>query len=228
LNLVETLTGLPWVEVIGYVGSVLVAISLALSDLSRLRVVNLIGAAVFTVYGLLVAAYPVALLNGFIVAVNIVYLVHMMRDRDFFEILDVTGDPGPFVERFLEHHRAEIAQLAPAFDLARLPEPHVLMILRNLEPAGLVVWTDRGDGVARVDLDFAAPRYRDLGCGRWFSRQSPAWFAERGIRRLEAYTPQASHARYLEAVGFVADTTRERGWYLREISPPTPSEGHAP
>jgi len=215
-----SLAGLPWVEIVGYAGSVLVALSLAMSDLLRLRLLNLVGAAVFTVYGALVHAYPVAALNGFIVVANLVHLARMKRDREYFEVLDLTGRSGPFLERLLAHHRDEIARIAPGFDLPALPDPRVLMILRNLEPAGLVVWTDRGQGAVRVELDFAVPRYRDLRCGRWFFRDREAWFAARGYRRFEAYTPSDHHGRYLAAVGFRPDRARGRGWYVRTVSSP--------
>jgi hypothetical protein len=61
-------------ELLGYMASVFVAISLMMRSLVKLRVINLIGAVLFTVYGLVIAAYPVAVVNGFIVLVNIYYL----------------------------------------------------------------------------------------------------------------------------------------------------------
>ena len=54
-------------ELIGYLASVLVALSLTMRSILRLRLINLLGAAFFTVYGLLITAYPVAFLNGLIV-----------------------------------------------------------------------------------------------------------------------------------------------------------------
>jgi hypothetical protein len=218
------LADLPWIEIVGYVGSVLVAVSLAMSDILRLRVLNLVGAAVFTVYGLLVPAYPVAALNGFIVLANVYYLARMMRDVEYFEVLDVTDEPGPYLARFLVHHAREIATIAPGLDLGQLPGARILMILRNLEPAGLVIWTDRGEGTVRVELDYAVPRYRDLRCGRWFFRDREAWFAARGHRRFEAHTPSARHGRYLIAVGFRRAPHRGPGWYERPVPGP-PTEG---
>ena len=41
-------------EWIGYIGSILVAWSITLQNLRRLRQLNLLGASVFTVYGVLV------------------------------------------------------------------------------------------------------------------------------------------------------------------------------
>lgn len=214
-----------WIEIIGYVGSVLVAISLAMSDLVRLRILNLIGAAVFALYGFLVSAYPVAALNSFIVVVNVVYLWRMTRDREFFEVLEVTSADSAYLARFLEHHAGEIAAVAPDFDLAALPDAHILFVLRNLDPAGLIVWTDPGTGAIRVHLDYAVPRYRDLRCGRWFFQEREPWFAEQGFERFEAYTPRPSHGRYLSAVGFSPAPDLGAGWYRRHITMPRPDSG---
>jgi|ERR1051325_4597590 hypothetical protein len=51
-------------ELIGYVASVLVAISLTMTSILRLRIINLTGSACFTLYGLLIGAYPVAIVNS--------------------------------------------------------------------------------------------------------------------------------------------------------------------
>ena len=61
-------------ELLGYSASVLVAISLTMRSLTRLRVINLVGSLLFTIYGFIIGAYPVAVLNAFIVLVNIYYL----------------------------------------------------------------------------------------------------------------------------------------------------------
>ena len=62
------------IEMIGYTGSVLVAISLMMKNIYYLRRINLIGAATFSIYGLLVGAIPVFILNGFITIIDIYYI----------------------------------------------------------------------------------------------------------------------------------------------------------
>ena len=72
------------IELIGYVASALIAFSMMLSSILRLRVINLAGALAFTVYGILIGAIPVALLNGLIVLVNAHYLLRMLRAKEIF------------------------------------------------------------------------------------------------------------------------------------------------
>ncbi len=68
-----------FVEVFGYVGSVLIALSLMMSNIVPLRWINLVGAAIFSSYGLVIHAWPVAILNGFIVLIDIYHLVQIYR-----------------------------------------------------------------------------------------------------------------------------------------------------
>ena len=72
----ETATVWEWV---GYLASVVVAISLMMSNIKKLRWWNLIGAALFVAYGLAIGALPVALVNFFIVLIDAFYLVKLYR-----------------------------------------------------------------------------------------------------------------------------------------------------
>ncbi|QIR13552.1 YgjV family protein [Shewanella aestuarii] len=67
-------------EWVGYLASVVVAISLMMADIKKLRWWNLIGAALFVAYGLAIAAIPVALVNFFIVLIDAYYLVKLYRE----------------------------------------------------------------------------------------------------------------------------------------------------
>jgi hypothetical protein len=73
-------------EIIGYVASVLVAISLTMRSVLKLRVINLFGAAVFTLYGLLIGAYPVAVMNLFIVLIDLYYLREFIASNGYFSL----------------------------------------------------------------------------------------------------------------------------------------------
>lgn len=81
--------GIPLVEWVGYVASVLIAASLTMTSIVKLRWVNLFGASLFTVYAFIIGAIPVALVNGFISVVYIYFLVKINKQtkayRTYFE-----------------------------------------------------------------------------------------------------------------------------------------------
>lgn len=59
------------IELAGYSASILIAISLTMTDIYKLRIINSIGCLMFVIYGLNVGAYPVALANAIIIIINI-------------------------------------------------------------------------------------------------------------------------------------------------------------
>ena len=63
------------VEIIGYAASIMVALSLTMKDIIKLRVLNFIGCALFTIYGVMIGAWPVTVTNGFIACVNVYFLL---------------------------------------------------------------------------------------------------------------------------------------------------------
>lgn len=66
-------------ELLGYLASGFVVISLVMSNIKYLRYLNLLGSVLFVIYGLAITAYPVALMNSFAVAVNVYHLWKLTR-----------------------------------------------------------------------------------------------------------------------------------------------------
>lgn len=104
------------VELIGYAASALVALSLLMVSLMKLRIVNLIGAILFTVYGVLIGAWPIVLSNGFIVCVNIFYLYRiLLKDAGRFEYSLLQISEVDLVVRFLREKLDDCLSFHPLF-----------------------------------------------------------------------------------------------------------------
>lgn len=69
------------IELVGYLGSLLVVVSMLMTSVIRLRIVNSIGAGIFTVYALIIQSYPTALMNFCLVVINIYHLTRMYKDK---------------------------------------------------------------------------------------------------------------------------------------------------
>ena len=61
-------------EIIGLLATLFVLMSFLMNDIRRVRVINIIGAALFVVYGYLVGAFSTSLLNALLIAVHISFL----------------------------------------------------------------------------------------------------------------------------------------------------------
>ena len=194
-----------WIEILGYAASLLVAVSLMMSSLARLRALNLLGAALFAAYGWLVGAVPVLLVNGFIAVVNVVYLLRMQPGRsEAFELLTIHRRDNRYLQRFLGFHADDIRRFCPDFDLAGVADPRFVFILRDMLPVGLVVCEPGAAGDLAVRLDYVIPSYRDFRCAQYFYRAWPTVVDCPGARRFVARGGSAPHRAYLRRVGFAA------------------------
>lgn len=62
-------------EIIGHIATVFVITSFFLKDLKKLRLLNLIGALLFIIYGLSISSVPVILTNALIFVINSAHLL---------------------------------------------------------------------------------------------------------------------------------------------------------
>ena len=181
-----------WVEIIGYVASALVAGSLVMVSVVKLRIVNLCGAVTFVVYGLLISSFPLVLTNGFITIVNIYHLTHIFRaDLSGFSYVPIDASKRHQLDDFLEKYREDVVRFYPEFALRFLETAfagngQVYLAVRNLRLEGFAyyVWIDAvpewpdgelGELLSYVEeqlypeqtvylpADYITARYRDLG-----------------------------------------------------------------
>lgn len=194
-------------ELIGYVASALIVLSLLMSSVLKLRVINLVGAAVFTTYGSLIGSLPVVLANGAIVLIDVYYLAAMWRaraDSTYFEIVEERVD-SPLVRRFVELHLDDMRRSVPGF--AGLADDHLVwVVLRDAVPAGVVLARLEG-ARAHLDLDYVVPAHRDLRAGSYLYRDAEV-FRRHGITEVTADAGAPGHRQYLERMGFEGEGAR--------------------
>ena len=148
-------------ELIGYFASILVAISLMMSSILKLRIINLIGAAAFTLYGFLIHAYPVVILNFLIVLIDLYFLIQIFGTKEYFKLLEVKKD-SKYLNYFLEFYATEIEKFQPDFKFNPDKNLIIFFILRNMVPAGLFIGEVQDAHSPFVTLDFVIPGYRDF------------------------------------------------------------------
>ncbi len=67
-------------EIVGYVGFIMVALSLSMKEIKWLRIFNLIGAIIFVIYGTIKGGMlPVVVLNAYLTITNLYHLFKLQR-----------------------------------------------------------------------------------------------------------------------------------------------------
>lgn len=70
-----------WLQIFGYVGMALVLLSMMMTNTTKLRTINLAGAVVCMIYGILTNTWPTALLNFGLGIIQTVHLIRMKKHK---------------------------------------------------------------------------------------------------------------------------------------------------
>ena len=204
------------IELVGYAGSVLVAVSLMMSNIWRLRWINLIGAVFFVLYGVAVRAYPVALVNALIVAVDAYYLGLLAGKKDYFSLMPVANADASLLKNFVDYYHEDILRFFPGFSLRGIPEPRCVFTLRNLMPVGLFICAEQDAETLRIHLDYVIPEYRDLRNARYLYSAQAGLFKEQGFKEFRVKPGSQKFEAYAKQLGF-APAAGEAGLYAKRF-----------
>lgn len=191
-------------ELVGYLASALVVVSLAMTSVVRLRMVSLAGSITFVVYGTLIDSVPIMITNGSIAVINVWFLRKEFRSgaphgRDL-GVSHIRPD-SPFLADFIAFHLIDIHRFQPDFHLPTGDEVVSLLLNRDGLPAGMLI--GRRDGsTLTIDLDYVLGPYRDSRLGRWLYGPGAQVFRADGIDQLRSAGTTDTHRKYLERVGF--------------------------
>ena len=196
------MTDINWLEWLGYLASTLVAISLLMSSIVKLRLYNLVGSALFTVYGFSIGALPVGIINLFIFFINIYYLYKIYTEKEYFQILEI-GRDDKYLHHFLDYYDKEIKSFFPDFQKSLGEKTIGFYILRNLTPAGIFIASHYDEETLWIDVDFAIPEYRDFKTGKYFFTERREIFVGKGYKKFYTHTNNPVHRSYLKKMGFI-------------------------
>ena len=75
-----------YIELIGYLASAFVLLSFVMKEMTKLRLVSLVGCGFFISYGILLVSWPIIITNVAIVCVNVFYLAKSFRKPKEIEV----------------------------------------------------------------------------------------------------------------------------------------------
>lgn len=210
------------IEWIGYIGSVIIAISLMMSSIVKLRWYNLLGASIFSTYGFIIGAMPVAFLNLFISLINIYYLYKIYNQKDFLKLLHIRTE-NKYLDFFIDYYQQDINIFFPGFYesfKSSLYDPKKylsFLVIRNAAVAGIFIGKKISETELFVEIDFAIPEYRDLKTGKYIYMQNQRYFENLGILKFSANPKSVKHYNYLKKMGFTEETRDNKVFLTKSI-----------
>ncbi|MGM0507998.1 MAG: hypothetical protein ACQERZ_02410 [Fusobacteriota bacterium] len=205
--------GISLIEWFGYLASVIVAVSLVMGSIVKLRWYNLIGAGMFSTYGFLIGALPVGVLNAFIVIADIYYLIQIYKKEEHFDIIKLDDD-SKYLKYFLNYKKDDIKKYFPDFDYGDFNGKGFYLI-RDLTPVG-IIYGIKDEDIFEIKLDYILPEYRDFKMGSYVFENHIDIFKNMGVNKLITESQMKDHNIYLEKMGFKL-TDDEQKRYVKHI-----------
>lgn len=196
-------------ELIGYTGSALVVISMLMTSVVKLRVINLTGSLIFTVYALLIRSYPTAAMNIFLVGINVYHLIRLLKTPKNYDMIR-TDVKDAYFDYMLQTSMEDIRQFFPHFSPDEKQADLAYLITCERNPAGLFLASDAGKDELEVLLDYTTPTYRDASAGRYLHDQ----LKRDGYKTVVFRGDAPKHVDYLENIGY---RKNEKGDYVYQI-----------
>ena len=190
-------------ETFGYIASVLIALSLMMSNIKQLRWINLFGAAAFSVYGYFIDAYPVFILNGWIALVDIYYLIRIYQEKDQFDLIKLRSVESPLFNLLKQSYGKDIIELHKGFEWSQLDDSSVFLLFRNMKPVGFFACRELNEiDKVEVLLDYIIPEDRDFKAAKFMFSSENNQLKQEGINHLVVKPYGKNHEIYLSRVGF--------------------------
>ncbi len=185
------------IEMIGYFGSALVLVSMLMTSVVKLRVINLTGSIIFAGYALAIRSYPTAVMNIALAGINIYHLYRILKQQKVYSMIETDINDG-FVKHMLDANEEDIRFWFPEFSVYTEKSDIAYLICCDSAPAGLFLGRQDGEGGVEVVLDYALPAYRDTSVGRYLHSK----LAARGFSKLVFKQNARNHVGYLKKTGY--------------------------
>ena len=194
------------IEGVGYLGSLIILISMLTDSLKKLRIINSVGSIIFVTYAVIIHSYPTAALNFALVIINIVELVRLKKEEHNYKAYDCYKDES-LIQIFLKSNLDDIKAFFPTFDPK---EDHTLafLVCSGSMPVGILIGRMSQDMRLNIELDYTIPAYRDCSVGEFLYKYlEDNWF----VKEMVFAKKSVNHERYLTSMGFRYDD----GKYVR-------------
>lgn len=196
-------------ELIGYLGSLLVIVSMLMTSVVKLRVINTIGSVIFCAYAICIHSYPTAAMQVCLIIINIINLYKLNNTKKEYAAVELNFNDG-FLSHFLFSNSSDIKEFFPDFS-APSEKDRIFLITCEGIPAGIFIAENDGQNTLNVKLDYTTPAYRDCSAGKFMFTH----LRHLGIKKVFAETKIPAHEKYLHKVGFSQDGDSQK--FVKEL-----------
>lgn len=196
------------IEVIGYMGSFLVVLSMLMSSIVKLRMINTVGCCISATYALIIHSYPLALMNICLIAINIYNLIKLLKTQQHYSLVCIDTN-NSLLNYFLSFYKKDIEHFFTEVNTEHILADTAYIVCCDTALAGVLLGTKKEEGKLDIVVDYTTPFYRDCSVGKFLYSK----LSENGIHELIYSGNSQNHESYLQKMGFV----NQNGKYIKNV-----------
>jgi len=200
-----------YIDLLGYVASFIILVSLTMKSIVKLRWINAAGSVLFVVFALVTRSLPTVAMNIGIIVIDLWYISRLSRNKSDYQLVKAERGSA-YLEFFFRKHEAEISEIFGESAFAEA-KGFSYFVCDN-EIAGLFAWKENSTTECQILIDYVTLRYRDTKIGSYFFDRQLPLFREKGYTRFTYNNVGRRHWKYLEKIGFRHESI---GCFSKEI-----------
>lgn len=185
-------------DIIGYAGSLLVVISMLMTSVMKLRIINTAGSVLAVIYALAIHAYPTLVMNLALIIINVINMRKLNNNSPEYRLLRAPGSD-TILSDLVVRYSNDIKKFFPGYK--ELSSDDTAFIVFNADvPVGITA--------GRIDnscfdiyFDYTIPAYRDCSVGKYLFSHIKSF----GLSKAQMTDPSNKHISYLNKIGFSYD-----------------------
>lgn len=202
MNLFENINVL--YEIIGYAGTILVVLSMMMTSVIKLRIINICGSVLSMTYAIISNTWPIVLMNAALIVINVIQLIRSYSRKLNFSYKKVPANDVSF-KLFMEVFEQDIRKHFPNYSINN---EEVFLTFIDTEIVGVFVGT-QNDDVFNCIIDYAIPKYRDMSVAKYLF----PILKQYNVNKIIQQSGVIQHDRYLLKMGFKL----QNNIYVKEI-----------
>lgn len=192
-------------EVIGYCGTILVVLSMMMTSVVKLRIINICGSILSMTYAVITNTWPIVLMNAALIIINVIQLIRSFRRSLNFNYRKVFTNDLCF-KHFMEIYKSDIEKYFGEISISDKEEAYLVYI--DTELVGVLVGNKEND-CFNVSIDYAIPKFRDMSIGKYVYPK----LKEYDINLISQSSGVKKHNKYLLSMGYVLNNN----YYIKKL-----------
>lgn len=185
-----------WLEAFGYLGTVLVIISMMMTSMLKFRIINISGGFISTIYAILRSTWPVAIMNMCLIVINTYHVIRELRQKNKYDRVVLKTDDES-LKFFINTNLEDIKKYFPSFDGNLREELTVYAIYDGSCMAGIFAFERFGSETVSY-IDYTTTKYRDYKVAKYLFPT----LKDDGVCTITESAGVEAHDKYLVKMGF--------------------------